>query len=86
MVFKYFRKGFLKKLEIHVWCKKNFLDELVLMLFGAAADFFSKKYCLVKTIKWVGQYVRGVGEYVVGLGGEGEERGWLCVVGVGVRK
>ena len=29
MIFKYLRNGFPRKLEIHVWCKIKFLDELV---------------------------------------------------------
>lgn len=78
MVFKYIKKGFLRKLEIHVWHKKIFLDELVLMLFGAAVNFFSRKLLG----GWVGMCV-GWGRWV-GLGGEGEERGWAG--GVGVRK
>ena len=42
MVFNSLRKGFMWKLEIHVWCKKNFFDELVLMLFGAIANSLLK--------------------------------------------
>ena len=42
MAFKYFGKGFPRKLDIHVWCKFFFPDELVLMLFGAAKDSFLK--------------------------------------------
>ena len=42
MDFKYFGKLFQRKSEIYVWCKKIFLNELVLMLFGAAADSLRK--------------------------------------------
>ena len=42
MVFKYFEKGFLLKLEIHVWFKVFFLDELVIMLFVVGEDSFLK--------------------------------------------
>ena len=38
------------KLEIHVWYKKFFHDELVLMLFGAAVD------SLLKTIVLCGSF------------------------------
>ena len=49
MGFKYFGKVFPQKSKFYVWCKKFFLDELVLMLFGAAADSLQKIriYCLV---------------------------------------
>lgn len=42
MVFKYIGKSFMRKLKIHVWCKKFFLDKLVIMVCSAAAYFFSK--------------------------------------------
>lgn len=42
MVFKYFDKGILRKLKIHVWYKFFFLDKLVSTLFGAADDSFLK--------------------------------------------
>lgn len=42
IIFKYFKKRFPRKLEIHVLCKFFFFDRLVLMLFRAADDFFLK--------------------------------------------
>ena len=74
MGFKFFRKVFPRKSKFYVWCKKVFLDELVLMLFGATMDFFSENHFLVKTIGWVGWYVCGVG-------GVGRGRGRKRVVG-----
>ena len=50
MGFKYFGKVFPWNSKNYVWCKKFFLDELVLMLFGAAANSLRKTriYCLVQ--------------------------------------
>ena len=93
MIFKSLRNGILSKLEIHVWCKNVFLDKLVLMLFGAAMDFFSENHFLVKTIGWVGWYVCGVGGVGMGGGrkrvaewseGESEEIGGLVFRGNGL--
>lgn len=39
------------KLEIYIWCKKFFLNDLILILFSAAVDFFSENYSLVKTTR-----------------------------------
>lgn len=50
IIFKYFEKRVLQKLEIYICCKFFFLDELILILFGAAIGFLLKTsiYCLVQ--------------------------------------